>query len=241
MYMTKTLLGMACCLGLISVAPAFGGTIAYVVTVNTSSAAGTTGYIDLDLAPGTLGAPGVTVTINNFSGSTLSTNTTMTGTTTGTNLYFIDGDVSTSPMSSPVLLSNSNTLTLMNGDINNELTQALTFGATTTFWVTLSGPGVLGGTSGISGTNFTLDFLNDPQTAWLFTSDPTGSTTSLWATDLINISNTGAVTTVENPGPGGGAPLGILTLVPEPGSLLLLATGVLLVVGLSKKLRAERP
>lgn len=243
MYITKTLLGMACGLGLILVAPAFGDTVSYTVMLNTSSVSGTTGYIDVALDPGSLGALGVTATISRFTGGTLSTNTTMTGTTTGTNLYYIDGDVSTSPASSPILLSNSNTLTLVNDKSNNELTQALTFGSSSFFVLTLSGPGVsiAGLASGTSGTTFVLDFLNDAQSAYLLSSDPTGNTTSLWATDVISISNTGAVTTVENPGPSGGAPIGILTPVPEPESMLMLATGMLLMLGLSKRLTTARP
>jgi hypothetical protein len=231
MYIPKTVLGMACSLGLILTAPALGNSVTFEFTVNTSSASGTTGYIDFGLDPGTLGALGVTASIGGFSGGTLSTNTTTPGTTNGTNLYYIDGQVTTTPLSSPVLLSPSNTLTMMNGDANNELTQALTFGASSTFFLTLSGPGV-GGGSGPSGTTFVLDFLNDAQTAYLFSSDPTGSTSSLWATDLINISNTGVVTVVENPGPGGGPTDGVVTASPEPGSMLMPTTGMLLILGL---------
>jgi hypothetical protein len=241
MHITKILSGMACCLGLILAAPAFGSTVSYFITVNTSSVSGTTGYMDVALDPGSLGALGVTATISYFSGGTLSTNTTTSGTTTGTNLYYIDGDVSTSPASSPVLLSNSNTLTLVNLDSNNELTQALTFGASSSFYLSLSGPGVslLGNAASTSGTTFVLDFLNDAQTAYLLSSDPTGSTTSLWATGVISISNTGLVTYVNNPGPGGGPSNQTTTPTPEPPAVLLMLLGAGLLMLCRARLRAS--
>jgi hypothetical protein len=230
MYITKTLLGTTFCLCLIFATPVFGDIVTYQVTLNTASVTGTTGYLDVQLDPGTLGALGVTAAISGFTGGTLSTNTTTTGTTNGTNLYFIDGDVSTSPASSPILLSSSNTLNLVNADSNNELTQALLFAATSTFQLTLSGPGVsvLGLAHGTSGTTFVLDFLNDAQTAYLLSSDPTGSTASLWATTVISISNTGVVTVVDNPGPGGGPSDATTTLAPEPSSVLILLGGLLI-------------
>jgi hypothetical protein len=204
--------------------------------------------MDVGLDPGSLGALGVTAEISDFSGATLSTNTTTTGTTTGTDLYFIDGDVSTTPPSSPILLSATNTLTMVNDDANNELTQALKFGASLTFDLTLSGPGVslLGYAGGTSGTTFVLDFLNDAQTAYLLSSDPTGSTASLWATSVISIADTGALTSVDNPGPGGGPSDAAttltsetITITPEPSSvqlLVLMGAGVL-ILALSKRRR----
>lgn len=225
MNVAKPLLGTACCLGLILTGPAFGDAITYQITVNTASVSGTTGYMDVLLDPGSLGALGVTADISGFTGATLSTNTTASGTTTGTNLYYIDGDVYTTPPSAPILLSDTNTLTLVNGDDNNELTQALTFASSLTFYLTLSGPGIslAGNAASTSGTTFLLDFLNDAQTAYLLSSDPTGSTASLWATSVISIGNNGAVTSVDNPGPGGGPSDETTTVLPEPSSILLLA------------------
>ncbi|MGA3239732.1 MAG: PEP-CTERM sorting domain-containing protein [Bryobacteraceae bacterium] len=245
MYIAKTLLGTACCLGLILTGPAFGDILNYQITVNTASVSGTTGYIDVGLDPGSLGALGVIAAISDFSGATLSTNTTTSGTVTGTNLYFIDGDVSTTPASSPILLSATNTLTMGNDDPNNELTQALTFGTSLTFDLTLSGPGVsvLGHAGGTSGTTFVLDFLNDAQTAYLLSSDPTGSTASLWATGVISIANSGVVTSVDNPGPGGGpsdeaTTLSSETITPEPSSVQLVLMGAgLLILAVSKRRR----
>jgi hypothetical protein len=241
MYITKTLFGAACFLGFVLTGPAFGDILTYQITINTTSVSGTTGYMDIVLDPGSLGALGVTAQINGFSGATLSTNTTTTGTVSGTNLYFIDGDVSTTPPSAPILLSASNTLNMMNGDANNELTQALTFATSLTFNLSLSGPGVslLGDAGGTSGTVFLLDFLNDAQTSYILSSDPTGSTTSLWATSVISIDNTGVATAVDNPGPGGGPSDSMTTLTgetitPEPSSALLVAGG-LLILAMSKR------
>jgi hypothetical protein len=229
MCIKKTLLGTACCLGLNLTGSAFGDTVSYQITLNTSSVSGTTGYIDFGLDPGSLGALGVTAQITGFTGGTLSTNTTTTGTTTGTNLYYIDGDVFTTPANAPILLSGSNMLTLVNEDSNNELTQALKFAASSSFFLTLSGPGVslLGDASGTSGTTFVLDFLNDAQTAYLLSSDPTGSTASLWATSVFNIDDTGVVTSVANPGPAGGPSLEVNTVTPEPSTWMLLGGGLL--------------
>ena len=236
MWNKKTLLGTVCCLGLILAGPAFGDVLTYNITLDTSSVSGTTGYIDFGLDPGSLGALGVTAVISGFSGGTLSTNTTTTGTTTGTNLYYIDGDVFTSPASAPILLSGANTLTLVNEDSNNEITQALKFGTSSSFGLTLFGPGVSvsGDAGGTSGTTFVLDFLNDAQTAYLLSSDPTGSTASLWATSVINIANTGVVTSVDNPGPGGGPSAEVTTLTPEPSTMLMLLGGGLLVYAIRK-------
>jgi hypothetical protein len=252
MYTAKTLLGTACCLGLILTGPAFGDTLNYQITVNTASVSGTTGYVDFGLDPGTLGALGVTAEISDFAGATLSTNTTTSGTVTGTDLYYIAGDVSTTPASSPILLSATNTLTMLNDDPNNELTQALTFGTSLTFDLTLFGPGVsvLGYAGGASGTTFVLDFLNDAQTAYLLSSDPTGSTASLWATSVTSIANTGVVTPVDNPGPGGG-PSDVattltsetITITPEPSPvqpLVLMGVGLLILAMRKRRRIAQR-
>ena len=244
MHIGKTILATLSCLGLILAAPAFGGVVAYQVTVNTSSVSGTTGYIDFQLDPGSLGAAGVTAAISQFTGGTLSTNTTTTGTTSGTNLYFIDGDVYTTPPSAPILLSNSNVLTLMNDDPNNELTQAITFGAQLSFVLDLSGPGVspTGGAVSTSGTNFVLDFLNDAQTAYLLTNDPNGLTQSDWATGVISISNSGLVAAVNNPGLGGGASNQMTQPIPEPASALTFAgAGLLMLLAAGKRRRNAQP
>jgi hypothetical protein len=231
MYIAKTLLSAVCGLGLILAGPAFGDILSFQITVNTASVSGATGYVDFQLNPGSLGAAGVTASISDFSGVTLSTNTTTTGTVTGTNLYFIAGDVSTSPASSPILLSATNTLNLVNGDSTNELTQALKFTTSATFDVTLSGPGVsvMGDAAGTSGTTFLVDFLNDPQTAYVLTSDTTGSTASGWA-DLIDISNTGLFTTT--PADGGFSVISLtgVTITPEPSSTQLALIGVGLLI-----------
>ena len=240
MYIAKTLLGAAFGLGLILTNPAFGNTLTFIITVNTASVSGTTGYMDLGLGPGSLGALGVTAQINNFTGATLSTNTTTTGTVTGTNLYFVDGNVSTTPASAPILLSATNTLTMVNSDPNNELTQALKFGSSLTLALVLFGPGVnpSGSAGGTSGTIITLSFLHDPQTAYLLSSDPTGSTASLWATNVISVGNTGVVTWVDNPGPGGGPADGTVTITPEPSSQLpVLISAGLLILDMRKRRR----
>jgi hypothetical protein len=131
---------------------------------------------------------------------------------------------------------------LVNADSNNELTQAMTFGTSSSFILILSGPGVnlLGGAGGTSGTTFVLDFLNDAQTAYLLSSDPTGSTATLWATSVISIANTGIVTSVDNPGPGDGPSDEATTLLPEPSPMLMLLGGGLLILAVSKISKRRR-
>jgi hypothetical protein len=244
MTTAKTLLGTICCLGLMLAAPVSGDTLAYTVSVNTASVLttpNTIGYIDFQLNPGSLGAAGVTAAVSGFGGATLST---VTNTST-TNLYFVDGEVSTSPASLPILLSSANTLIMMNGNADNQLTQALTFNTgQITFELTLSGPGVSlsGGAGSLSGTTFVLDFLNTAQSAYLLSSDPNGTSTSatdpLWAVGVIDISNRGLVTLIANPGPNGGPSVVAFTPVPEPSTWLLLGGG-LLTIALVRKRRTS--
>ena len=246
MLTAKALLGTLFCMGLILVSPVFGDTLTYNVTINTASlftTPNTTGYLDFQLNPGSLGAAGVTAVVSGFNGAALST---VTNTST-TNMYFVDGQVSTSPAGLPVLLSGTNMLFIMNGDSNNELTQAVTFNTgLISFQLSLSGAGVSssGSSASLSGTTFVLDFLNVGQTAYLLSSDPTGSSTSatdpLWAAGVIDINNKGLVTPFANPGPGGGPAVVTFSPVPEPSTWMLLGGGLLAFITVSRRNRLRR-
>lgn len=228
MSIAKTLLtGAACWLGLILAVPVFGDSLTYLVTVNTTSETGVVGFIDLQLDPGSAGAAPVTATINGFIGATLSSTNPLNFRTT-----FVTGSL-------PGTLAIANTNTL------NDYTEALTFGTGLTFEVTLSGTGVslAGLAGGTSGTTFILDFLNSAQTAYLLSSDPTGSSTSatdpLWAAAVIDISNKGLLTPIANPGPNNGPSVVSLSLVPEPSTWVLLGGG-LLVLAISGRRQIRR-
>jgi hypothetical protein len=113
--------------------------------------------------------------------------------------------------------------------------ESVTFGDTITFDVTLSGPGVdpTGNAGNSSGTTLVLDVLNSTQSAYLFSSDPDGTSTSasdpLWAVGVINVDPTGTLSMTENPNEGG--VVSDLTLtptgnVPEPSVCLLSGAGL---------------
>lgn len=210
-------------------------TISYAVTVDTLSQDGNSGYIDLQLDPGTFSALPVTATITGFSpAGALNAADPGNGTVGQTS-----GDL-------------ASTLTIANtGGSTNEYTEAIQFGPSLTFDLTLSGAGVnLGGNAaGTSGTNFVLDFFDATQSTYLFSSDPNGNSTSgtdpLWAAGVIDIDNTGLVTTFANPGPDGGATLvtyGPVTATPEPATWSLVTAGLLcMLVFFFHRRRVARP
>jgi hypothetical protein len=201
---------------------ASAATLSYQVTVNTSSQLGNPAYLDLQLNPGSLISEPVEADLSGFFGAVLNPldpNDGNTGDVTGA----LPGDV-----------------TLANTDTTNEYFEALTFGSTIKFNLTLSGTGVdpTGNAGGTSGTAFVLDFL-DPSGDYLFSTDPTGSSTApdpLWAVAVINIDNTGLVTVNTNPNAGGGPSVATISTVPEPAAWGLLGAG-LLGIGMASRLR----
>ncbi|HVA46390.1 MAG TPA: FG-GAP-like repeat-containing protein [Pirellulales bacterium] len=112
----------------------------YQVTIDTSSLAGTAGFVDLQFNPGALpDAQAADVVISQFAGGagTLG-NATLTGAASG---------------------SLANTVQLANTSILNELTQALTYGGTLSFDVTLEGDALKLPLDGLFGSMFSLTLL----------------------------------------------------------------------------------
>jgi hypothetical protein len=185
-------------------------TLTYFITVDTSSQVANPGTIDFQLNPGTLTpVEPVTATIQSFAGAVLDgTSVVRTGDTTGT----LSGTVT------------------LNNDVSPgaEYTENITnFGATVSFYLTLSGSGVdqTGNAGGASGTAFVLDFTDFPATQYLFTNDPNGVAAE------IDVAADGTVSTSANPGPcthGSCVTITPMTSsVPEPSSVVLLGGGFL--------------
>lgn len=173
--------------------------VTYEVTVNTSSQVGNSGYIDLQLNPGSLTpVPAVNAGIDGFTTDGVLNPADANNGTVGT----VSGAL-------PGGLSFANDLS------TNEYTEALTFGNSITFAISLSGPGIdsSGHAGGASGTIFVLDFL-DPNGNYLFTNDPSGNPPSS-ASGVIDISASGLVTATANPGENGPSDVSF-SAIPEP-------------------------
>lgn len=139
----------------------------YLVTVDTSSQQGQTGYIDMQFNAGPLmsQAAYVNVTVL-FSDATLNASAIQTaGNVTGnlgTGLTLVNGPGSPSSFTSTSMFTGATT---------NQFTQAITFGARMQFAVTVDGPAIesAGAVNATSMSTFGLDFLNSAETGFLFT------------------------------------------------------------------------
>jgi hypothetical protein len=123
--------------------------VTYVVTVNTSSVSGQSGFIELQFTP--VGASQLaTATVSNF-------------TTDG-----ILGAVAP-PVLGDVTGTLPGTLSMDNGTLIQDYFQAITFGNTITFVLTLGGPAVTAPNGNPSETVFVLSFLDSTQTNFILT------------------------------------------------------------------------
>lgn len=133
---------------------AFGDSITYSVSVNTSSIAGASGSLDFQFNPGPNTTQAASIEILGFSGGALGS-PTVTGDVTGT----LPGAV-----------------TIDNGSIFNDYFTGYTFGSALSFDVSLSGPALTSpnGTSS-SGSAFAFSMFSDAGgTIPALTNDPNG-------------------------------------------------------------------
>jgi hypothetical protein len=176
--------------------------IQYVVTVDTTSAAGTSGYIDLQFNPNPAATQSANADVAQFSANGVldPTNITSGGNVSGT----LPG-----------------TVTFDNGQTTNEYTEALLFGTTISFHLDLYGD-ALSNPNGDGGGTFTLDFL-DSSGNYLFTADPSSDVPVF----TVDVNGDGYTTAATYPSsPSGGPPVVTFSgpaSVPEPSTVGLIA------------------
>jgi PEP-CTERM motif len=185
-------------LSLLAGSPAWAGPITYHVSVDTSSIAGTAGSLDFNFNPGPLNSQAASLQILSFASD---------GTVAASGRQTF-GDVTGGPLPA--------TLTFDNGGVFNDDFEGFTFGSTLSFDVSLFGSALTSpnGTS-TSGSSFGFSMFSDAGgTIPALTNDPTGLAVRI---DVL-LNGTSAVASFS--------PVAAVT-VPEPGTLLLLATGLI--------------
>lgn len=196
--------GASLALGLLlAAAPAQAASITYEVHVDTSELSGTQGYLNFQFNPGGLDALAATATITGFNpfDATLFSPAMLTGDASGE----LPGDV-----------------TLGNSGGFNDYFHQVTFGSQFSFFLTLTGDALSPGSTPLSGTAFSLLLFGADGFTPLLTLDPDGRLASL------QIGPTGAVgveTFGRAQGGGPAATVTEVTPVPEPTTLLLVASG----------------
>ena len=191
------------CLCFVGVASADSAT--YLISVNTSSIAGTSGSLDFQFNPGAMSQAADAQVLGFTSNGSLGAPST-TGDASGT----LPGTVS-----------------LDNGTAFNDYSAGFTYGSTLTFDVNLSGPALTSpnGTSS-SGSSFAFSMFSDGSgTMPTLTSD---TTDGFAVTIDVNLDGT---TTLKNFSNETSAGL-LATTTPEPGTLLLMAAGLAGIVAL---------
>lgn len=207
MRLTKSILSFTFLAGVLTTPAAFAdpASIEYMVTVNTTSALLTNGYIDFQFNPSSFATQPANADVANFASDGVLNPADPNNGSIGEVSGMLPG-----------------TVTLINSETTNEYTEAMTFGTTITFDLDLYGPAI-SNPNGEGGGTFTLDFFND--NGYLFTADsqndvpvftvtinPDGSTS---AQTYASANNGPPVVTFSGP-----------TAVPEPSSVLLLSAGL---------------
>jgi hypothetical protein len=174
--------------------------ITYNVTVDTSSISGTSGSLDFQFNPGPLTTQAASLQILDFSS---------------------DGSLAGSPsLTGDVSGALPGTLTYDNGTAYNDYFEDFTYGTTLSFEVSLYGP-ALSSPDGVStsGSVFAFSMFSDP--AGTIPALTTDTADGFAATVDVNLDGT---TTVTDPSTQ--TTVDSSTVVREPSSLLLLATGL---------------
>jgi hypothetical protein len=212
--------------------------VTYQFTMDTSSLSGTGGFIDMQFSESGFTGPGAyntdaTATVSNFQtdGSLVSEDPYTTTVPFGSPLAF--GDLTGILPSSVVFTADGDGST-------NDYTQGITFGSQLSFDLTLAGQGVTtpicpgtGGTS-CSAPGFFIDFFDSTGSTFLFSNDPTGTGTG-WVIGGVDVNLDTTTTPFLNPGPNGGPSDLTITPVPEPSALLILASGLIVMLAVSRR------
>jgi hypothetical protein len=195
--------------------------VTYQFTVDSSSIAGTSGFLEFQFANG--GSFGVqqeaTATISNFTGGLLSAEDPYTA----SDLFGqpnVFGQVS-GTLAHPVVMSG------VTSNFDDYL-QGIQFGSGFSFDLTLSGPAIDAPACGLGDCSlpgFSLDLLSADGSQFLLTGDPDSLTPTGWLLGQVEVNRDGSTTPIVNPGPGGGAALLGVTAVPEPTAWALMLLG----------------
>lgn len=189
------------------------GSVTYVVNIDSTSIAGTTGYLDFQFNPASSSSTAASAAVTGFS-----TDATPLGSL---------GNIGNATGSLP------GDLAFDNGTPTNEVTEQYTFGNNFTFDVTLSGPAV--GSTGPDSSTFFVTLFDGG-----FNPYSQGPGGAIGTIDINPDGSTTAMTFAPVSMPGPTATITSMSPVPEPGSLALVAIGAGFVVAISRRHRLSR-
>lgn len=183
----------------------------YLITVGTSGLTGTAGQIELQFNPG-IGSLAGAATITGFDIPDGSLGTVDPA-------YSVGDYTGTLP----------GTVVINNTDVQNNLTQNLTFGSALSFLVDFSGPAATPPGGGTGGSVFTLR-LYDASSNYLYATDSVNGTVVLVNLDTAARTTLGSRDTEQ--------PEVMIEAIPEPATLTLFAAGALALAALARRRRA---
>lgn len=201
--MTKTLIQLSASLFLC--VSCLSASVMYSVQVNTTALNGTAGNLDFQFNPGNVDAQSATAMVSGFS------TTGVIGTPAQ-----LSGDVTPANASLPGAFTLGNTAQF------NDLFQPITFGTSLNFLVTLGGAAVNApNNTSTSGSLFAFSLYDAAGINPLLTNSPDGAVLD------IGVNPKAAIVVTAFQDANGNPPVAAPTLVPEPGSMVLLAIGII--------------